>query len=98
MNAPFKVGDVVTVMLSSSCLTEYHGREFVIDRIYLAEDYWLVDVAPNFAGYRDSKRGWQASRFMLIAPAVPKNPVMERINKLYKKCKITQHWSVNDAA
>lgn len=28
-------------------------------------------------------------------PPIPEDPILQRIQKLYKKCKSTQHWKIN---
>lgn len=102
---PFNVGDIITPKMYDERLSGAHGVAYQVIRVYVdAQEgggpVWLVDVRPidgkvTLGGL--SNRGWFAHRFELLKTYVPKNPILERINKLYKKCKTTQHWEINDA-
>lgn len=97
----FQVGDMVSFNVDEP----KYASNFAWDR----RRYHNLDTEGNvfrvislhgdqirIEGFRGFSGHWQAYLFVSAGPELtPEQRILQRIQKLYKKCKATAHWEVN---
>lgn len=96
----FQIGDRVTPKASDSKLGTQHGVVLIVVYVGFETNIMMVQNkdgkylsgnTPGSISYSTFSEGYYSNRFELIEPRKPET-IEDRIKKLYRKCKTTNHW------
>lgn len=96
----FQVGDRVTPKVGDDKLGTQHGKVLIVAHVNIETNFirvqtedgkYLSGNEPNSLSYSSRTENYFPHRFKLIEPRKLET-IEDRIKKLYRKCKTTNHW------
>lgn len=99
MILPFENGDFIRIKHSHSILWNYNkfhnpateGNRFLVTDVDLVNNRLKIDGFRGFTGWWDFENA--NNIFEFCEKGNKETKILQRINKLYAKCKTTAHWS-----